>query len=229
MRNAKECICQNCGEKYKSVNIRSKFCNRACSAVFNNKKRGHRTEETKDKISKSLKGRCIGHSKGREIKPKKCINCGSQFLPIRKSIKYCSFKCSLEGRGYGEKGEISYRTFRKMIRRAFPNWHCPFCEWDYNFDIHHIDGRKVENANDTSKLIMLCPNHHWMAHNEFISRDDLLKNAIGKIYSKEDLLKRFYQGANKEIQPQSSRFESKKKAKLQRKKKIIFNNVPMAE
>ena len=229
MRKTKEYICQNCNNKYESSNFESRFCSRTCSAAFNNRKRGERSEETKFKISKSLKGRCIGNSKGREIKPIKCINCGKNFLPVRKSIKYCSFKCSLEGRGYGEKGEISYRTFRKMIRRAFPNWHCPFCEWNYNFDIHHIDGRKIENANDTSKLIMLCPNHHWKAHNGLISRDDLLKNAIGAKYSKEDLLKMFYQGENKKVQLQSSRLGSNEKAKLQRKKKVVFKNASMAE
>ena len=223
MRKTKQYACKNCNKEYESVNSGSKFCSKTCSAVFNNKKRGRRSEETKNKIRNSLKGRCIGNSKGKERVSRKCLNCGIEFLPAKRWRKYCSFKCSLEGRGCGIKGEISYRTFRKMLYRAFPNWHCPFCDWDCNFEIHHIDGRKIERANHTSKLIMLCPNHPWKADNGLIDRDDLLKHSVGMKYSKEELLSRFYEGENNEVKPKTDQSNTLKRLNRQRNEKINFN------
>lgn len=60
-------------------------------------------------------------------------------------------------------GSVSSRTITKVMQRLKAG--CALCGWNESTcDIHHIFGRKIENAHSIEKLIFLCPNHHRIIH-----------------------------------------------------------------
>ena len=166
-------------------------------------KRVH-TKATKDKISKSVRKYNVRMGLG----IRECKFCGNRFYPDRGSRKYCSVRCSIKGRQRNERGEISYRTFIKMLHRAFPSWKCPFCDWSETFHVHHIDGRMVRGAHDLDRLVMICPNHHSLADKGKLDREVLARYAIGNSFSEEELLDKFYYGPNFKVNHDKSRRSS---------------------
>lgn len=82
LQKQKECL--NCGNLFCPSTRFDKFCSRSCSAIFNNQRRIH-SEETKTKISESLKGVNVG-KKYPNRKPKyerksvKCSYCDDSFI-----------------------------------------------------------------------------------------------------------------------------------------------------
>ncbi len=107
-RNKQKCICKQCGcEFLKSLNQIKKFpnnfCNRTCSALFNNKNRKP-SEETKKRVSESLIKFYNSIKKTKPIKilienTKPCIVCNTKFTPNKtKNNKFsirrtCSTNC----------------------------------------------------------------------------------------------------------------------------------------
>ena len=80
------------------------FCNHKCSASFNNKHREPRSQESKDKTSRSVLSYfkvnfpSLGESKKigkirRRIDKKKCLLCNSEFRPCKDSHVCCSIQC----------------------------------------------------------------------------------------------------------------------------------------
>ena len=206
----------DCGKQVVVKDPKQRFCSRSCSAIVNGKRR-KQSDETKRKISQALKGRCVGWSKGKERHPKTCENCGGEFMPSRPSRKYCSHTCSLIGRGRKQLGKMSYRTFRKMLKRAFPNWGCPFCSWKESFDVHHIYGK---GDNRAVSLVMLCPNHHSLADAKKIGAEELKPFAVGNKYTETELLEKFYKGSHKEMDVNISR--NSVSSNYLRKVKVVF-------
>lgn len=221
MRKKVTKTCKQCGKDFETREKVQVFCSKNCSATFNNKGRIPSLEQRK-KVSEKLKGI------KRAIKPivlKKCIKCGKEFKPSKKNRKYCSFDCFLDHKGrrsIKNGGTISYRTLMKILKRAFPNWKCPFCDWTLTFATHHINGR---NDGHIKSLVMLCPSHHTAVHKGYIKKEDLYPFAIGNMYTKEELLNKFYNGKdkNKEINFYHYNTEKTKKASAERsKQKIMF-------
>jgi hypothetical protein len=69
--------------------------------------------------------------------------------------------------------DVSKRTASKILKRI--GLGCCVCGWnDASCDIHHINGRKVENANAHWNLTCLCPNHHRMCHNAKLEKSKLI-------------------------------------------------------
>jgi len=79
-KERKKKFCLNCGKELKKG--QNKFCSSSCAASFNNKKRGKRSEETKKKISESLK---------LKYEPNRCVICGN--IIDNRHKKYCSNEC----------------------------------------------------------------------------------------------------------------------------------------
>ena len=150
--------CLDCGKDFGTRDKRQKFCNRTCSGHYNNLNRIV-TEETKAKLSNSVKKAWADGKYGEEYKQR-----------------------HVEAVGKGTKGkfgnpknlfEVSTRTKSKILKRL--GMPCSRCGWDKAIcDIHHINGKKIENANHHSNLTYLCPNCHREAHNNLIDRDDLI-------------------------------------------------------
>ena len=94
-----EYFCIQCG-KYLGT-TKKKFCSNSCAATYNNTRRKH-TEETKQKISESLKGKhkniypktCVRNKNNKVLYPIICSICGKEFYSRKRTTKYCSQKCS---------------------------------------------------------------------------------------------------------------------------------------
>lgn len=91
--------CLHCGKLIEGENrFIKKFCNSSCAASFNNKQRKH-TDETKVKISNSLKGKSFQKSISLPPKTRKCAICRKEFnVPRLKNGSYsatttCSQEC----------------------------------------------------------------------------------------------------------------------------------------
>ena len=93
-------FCKYCG---KQIANHKTFCNTSCAASFNNRSRGSRSEETKRKISESLKDRSnklkIERDKNLPIVFRVCECCGNKFEVKRTTrnrltrAKFCSDEC----------------------------------------------------------------------------------------------------------------------------------------
>jgi hypothetical protein len=73
--------------------------------------------------------------------------------------------------------ELSTRTIRKILSRlrTSENLGCSNCGFDKCVgDIHHICGRKIENADHHDNLCYLCPNCHRMFHEGSLKKEDLI-------------------------------------------------------
>ena len=100
--NQKECPTCGC-----LIPKNKKFCGLSCSATYNNKKRGPRSEETKEKIGNSLTGRTHSHGNGVnhpsnkicKIQFKNCIVCDNVFMVknnYKDARKTCSRDCQID-------------------------------------------------------------------------------------------------------------------------------------
>lgn len=200
MRKSKLFKCIHCEVVFSSSNNDAKFCGRRCSAIYNNKKRGNLSEKTKDKIRRGLKKYNVDNPKPKNVIKIKCGNCEKEFIADKKNRKYCSNKCRYKARSHRQKGQLSTRTFQKILKRAFPDWKCPFCDWNKTFDTHHVKARKDKGDENTGNLVMLCPNHHSEAHLKddnplkTIKNGDLKEYTIGKHYTGDELMDNFYYG-----------------------------------
>jgi hypothetical protein len=142
--------CKNCEETFEiNVNnkksLKRKFCSSSCSASFNNKLRLEPSDEQREKVSESLK----------QIWLVKLKDDWSKKIGETTKGKHNSNVNSIY--------DVSKRTMQKMIKRL--NINCLNCGWDKTTcDIHHINGRKIENCHHHSNLTLLCPNCHRMVH-----------------------------------------------------------------
>ncbi len=181
--------CKQCNKELR--NPKNKFCGTSCAASFNNRRRKH-SKKTRTKISDKLKK--YFEENGIKIKPRRCKFCQEFFDPKRNKRKYCSVECTLMGRKRTKKDLLSKRTLTKILVRAFPDWHCPFCDWKETFHVHHIVPRRKGGSNDLNNLVMICPNHHSLADPGVIEQEKLSEYSIGKHYTERKLLNLFYHG-----------------------------------
>lgn len=116
-------------------------------------------EETKEKISNSLKGENNSfygktHSEEKKKQIAQSVK-GNKKTKVPESIM-----------------DVSTRTTTKILQRL--NIGCSRCGWnEANCDIHHINGRKIEDANNHNNLCLLCPNCHRLVHNNKIKKEEL--------------------------------------------------------
>lgn len=148
----KEITCKHCGKVVLKSEHRQKFCSKSCFGFYSNKHR-KLSEESKQKSLDALK-------KYREENPTK---------PFENACK------SSKGKFYGDIKsilDVSTRTAHKIIKRI--GLGCCVCGWNESTcDIHHINGKKVENFNGHWNLTLLCPNHHRMFHTKKLKKEDV--------------------------------------------------------
>lgn len=145
--------CQNCNKKVLKYKKTTKFCNSSCANSFNNKKRKH-SEETKNKIKNSLNINKENKWKNQSI------------------IVGNSTKLKYSGKIPNSILDLSSRTKTKILKRL--NLGCCICGWNEStIDLHHINGRKIENPHSHDNLTPLCPNHHRLVHNGKIEKSKL--------------------------------------------------------
>lgn len=141
--------CLNCEKELKKKRYKTKFCNSSCSATFNNKNRTM-SNEHKERLKKIITESEIPWSKivGISTKGK-----------YKKNIKSIL--------------ELSSKTVQKIIKRL--NLGCSKCGWNEGTcDIHHINGRKIDNPDNHENLSLVCPNCHRLVHENKIKKESLI-------------------------------------------------------
>lgn len=135
-------LCKNCDEILAYEKRTSKFCNRSCSAAFNNAEK-----------SKSSK---------KEIVSIECLSCGS----ITTNSKYCNNICQQNYQWELSKSKVS-KLSHGRLKKLLIETHghkCQICNLDswrnqkIPIEMDHIDGNNENN--DLSNLRLLCPNCH---------------------------------------------------------------------
>lgn len=101
---SKDKHCIQCGNIFHAMNKSTKFCGHSCSATYTNARNGDRSEETKNRISSSLKE----HYKDIPKVQKKCILCGSLY----NSKDSCTLYPRCLGSGLRQ---ATYRTLAKAF------------------------------------------------------------------------------------------------------------------
>ena len=141
-------ICIQCSSTFKEKVERQKFCSQACSAIFNNFKRGFAQRPT-------------------------CITCKHKFTKRDKEQIYCSQKCKtgskieqwLTGHWTGStKNGLSTLIRQFLLKEA--DYKCEDCSWSkvhpitklVPLTIEHIDGNPTNHSKENLKV--LCPNCH---------------------------------------------------------------------
>jgi hypothetical protein len=149
--------CKACGLGFLDKKKRKTFCSYQCSVdwVRNNGP----TEEWREKVSNKLKQRY------KESGPRTYGAAHSEKVGRATKGKYKKTPTSLY--------DVSTRTVTKILKRLGVG--CSQCGWnDCVCDIHHINGRKIENPNSHENLTYLCPNCHRKAHAGIITKDKLI-------------------------------------------------------
>ena len=155
--------CHNevCRKSFHSKNKRQKFCSQSCATIQTNKIRGAMSEESRKNISNGVRNYLKLH-------PEK-IRCGprhSQSVGMSTRGKY-------KGESIQSILDVSSRTASKILKRL--ELGCCVCGWkEENCDIHHINGRKIENANQHDNLTYLCPNHHRLADRKKLDKEKMI-------------------------------------------------------
>ena len=132
--------CKKCGRE---IPEHKKFCSQSCSATYNNLKRGPMSDETKAKISKTLKSSVVY-----KVVSKICPICGKEFIQPRKkngrlgNAKYCSKECKNKALSLINK-QIGSGGFREgSVKNYKSGWfngiHCD-SSWELAFLIYHRD------------------------------------------------------------------------------------------
>jgi hypothetical protein len=130
--------CLFCGNKIPFEKRRGKFCNKSCSASFNNQ------------------------GVTRHIKGSKVCSCGNSKLPQNKYCSVCSEK-HVYHRAKSVEG-VKTDIARKKLLLEIRGHRCEGCglaEWrgqPITIELHHVDGNTDHNAEDNLQL--LCPNCH---------------------------------------------------------------------
>jgi len=141
---------------------------------------------------------------------KKCERCSNKHDGMYGSGRFCSEFCARARtqteetrkrigktltKTIGKKkkiivlSDLSTRTISKVFNRLkkFENIGCSRCGWkEGTCDVHHINGRKIDNFKSHDNLSYICPNCHRLVHNKIIDKNELIsiKEQIGDKWRK---------------------------------------------
>lgn len=169
-------VCLYCSTEFVCKDKRRKFCNCSCASSHTGKNKVVK-QSTKDKISKSLieKHKCEVYTK----KISDGLKLHYKNNPESKLSREVATKQGIESslgkhnRDPQSLMDLSKRTVSKILKRL--NIGCCVCGWNEALcDIHHIYGRKIENADDHKNLAYLCPNCHRKFHRKKIGISELV-------------------------------------------------------
>jgi 5-methylcytosine-specific restriction endonuclease McrA len=164
-----------CKENLYRRGIYRKFCSRKCANSHS------LTEEQKQHISEGLKKSDKIHHAHIYV----CESCGKFFSSSKRFRNGRKIHCDdcIQKRKHSKEGlvsplDCSKRTVTKIIKRAKKG--CSICGWNESTcDIHHIIPRSKGGSDDSTNLIIVCPNCHRVIHTtEKYNKDFLMKHSI---------------------------------------------------
>lgn len=131
--------CMHCGFTFSSKDKRRKYCTSTCAAQYNNKNRENWPDGWRSKISDGLKKYFIENPEKRNRGKKHSERVGTYT------------KGKYHGNTIKSILDVSKRTISKILKRL--DIGCCICGWkEASCDIHHINGRKIENADDNMRV-----------------------------------------------------------------------------
>ena len=182
--------CHTCGKEFyvpKRLAEQRRFCSRECAVIHTNqlKKTGdNKACETCGKLFYSTPARyesakyCSDSCRDQrrlKLMKGKCLTCGNDFeyQNMGAPRKYCSEKCGRVARKFLIRKD---RKWQNRELRTFAE-RCQMCGYEAHKEIlgvHHID--KNPKNNDSSNLIVLCPNCHSVEHSVHICHNRGLRD-----------------------------------------------------
>lgn len=178
-------ICPICGTEFETKNRTKKTCTRICAGKST-------IPFQKKRTSEELKEQSLRIKKKYEEDPlyRERVSQGLKSAWAENPEKMSRGETHAIKVGNATKGKynknpknilsLSKRTICKIMKRLGVG--CSLCGWkEAACDIHHINGRTCENADDHENLSYICPNCHRMCHAGLIPKEKLinLKNFIG--------------------------------------------------
>lgn len=148
--------CAVCGKKYKSVSSRSKICSLKCRTQW----------------------LTINPPNERKRIPIPCAACGKVVYraPYQLKAKGIAPSCSKQCRYIIVANKLSGpRSDVKRLALRRDNMQCALCGFDIVVHVHHILPKHKGGKDSLDNLITLCPNHHAMAHRNYIDSEVLLR------------------------------------------------------
>ena len=161
-------LCANCGENLdrkpgelrKSKSGRA-FCDQSCAAIYNNKMYPKRVM---DKLCQ-----CGTPIASNRTRCRKCSSVLRQGLPEHATLAYFLSKPN-NGSRYSR-----VRDYAKLTLSHLPRV-CQNCGYDKHVHTCHIKGiasfditATLNEVNDPSNLVLLCPNCHWELDNGLLN------------------------------------------------------------
>lgn len=157
------------------------FCSKSCASKHSNSQRVLK-DTTKNKISNSLIK--FNDDILKIVYLYNCEKCNSIFesKKIRDERKKTCEKCRrkriiINVDNIDSLYELSLKTVQKILKKAKVK--CVMCSWDRtSLDIHHIDGRKIDDPHNHKNLVCLCPNCHRLAGEKKIDKKILREKSL---------------------------------------------------
>lgn len=169
--------CKKCGIEIVGSFGSGKYCSRSCA---NSR---IRTDKTIELVRQKLILWNKNNPKPKKVYNYICEKCNtnfSQFSKIRiktgKRIRCekCRKKRVIKDlNNVNSILELSSRTVSKIFKKL--NIGCCICNWnEASCDVHHINGKKIEDYNNHKNLTYICPNCHRLVHDEKIKKETLI-------------------------------------------------------
>lgn len=164
-------ICLNCC----NFTENKKFCNRSCSAIYNNKISPKR--KAKISISCILCNNLVFLKKdprGGFYNRKYCDNC--QYIRKNKTCNVTKILLLSRRKNWQSANSSIRKDARKIYFSANLPKECYICKYNNHIEICHIKQVKdfaetsaLSDINAIDNLIALCRNHHWELDNGLIN------------------------------------------------------------
>lgn len=176
-------LCENCNKEHDATYGSGRFCSNKCARSFStkskrdeinkkvsNKLTGNKlTKEHRANISKGALGRTVSDETRKKISDAK------KGIPLsdEEKAKISRNMRTARGKRLNSILDLSPRTVVKIFDRM--NMGCSRCGWnEASCDLHHINGRKIPNADNHDNLCLLCPNCHRLCHSGKIKKEELI-------------------------------------------------------
>lgn len=178
----REIICEQCHAGFMGIPP-NKFCSRRCSGIHSIPSQRPISDLGRQKLSENLSERW----QNEEYRAHMSAAQTNRAPETRPRGEKHSKSVGESTRGRYVQGDItslwlvSSRTRTKILTRL--KLACSNCGWnECPCDIHHINGRKIENPHHHSNLSYLCPNCHRKAHHGLLKTFINLEQQIGDIW-----------------------------------------------
>ena len=184
----KTCLICNC--EFETKNRQKKMCSRKCSGIFTIRFHKKRTDDSKLQQSIKMKEKYINDETYKTRVSQGLKKYFSQNPDMIQHGTKHSIAVSKGTKGKYKKDpknifELSTRTISKVFSRLYLG--CSVCDWnEASCDLHHINGRKVPDANGHWNLCYVCPNCHRKIHAKkmcpLINLEKMIGNRWKEVY-----------------------------------------------